>query len=177
MKTSFNRKSANWPTDPQALKHLEAQIELGNLGDLTLQILPPTPRYVVTYMRSTTTGRIRSSTIVSITNQSRFANQVTVSFFKGFTDNNSPVGVCTFVIPPDFTVDFATRRLPGEITEINCSPNPELTFDEGRAIVSSRHPEIAVSARVCYTSGNTDNELLAITDSKVVKFGQGNKGD
>jgi hypothetical protein len=48
---------------------------------------------------------------------------------------------------------------------------------EGRAIVSSTLPEIGLSARVYYTAGDKDEELLAITDSKVVVFGRGNSGD
>jgi hypothetical protein len=38
-------------------------------------------------------------------------------------------------------------------------------------------PQIGVSARVYYTSGDRDEELLAITDSKVVPFGKQNLGD
>jgi hypothetical protein len=49
--------------------------------------------------------------------------------------------------------------------------------DEGRAIVSLIWPEIGVGSRVYYTKGNRDDELLAITDSKVVAFGQGNNGN
>ena len=43
--------------------------------------------------------------------------------------------------------------------------------------MSSRLPEIGVSARVYYTAGENDEELLAITDSKLVRFGQANRGD
>jgi hypothetical protein len=53
--------------------------------------------------------------------------------------------VARYLIPPDFTVDFASRSLPG--------------------------------ARVYYTSGDRDEQLLSITDSGIVRFGQGNKGD
>lgn len=176
MKTSFNRKGPNWPKEARALKHLEAQIELENLGDLVLP-LPVSPRYLVTYMLSVTSGRIRSGTVISITNQSKFTNRVIVTFFKGFTDNRFPVGTCAFSIPPEFTVDFASRNLPSDLCAVNCVPSPELTFDEGRAIVSSLYPEIAVSSRVYYTGGNADNELFAITDSKVVQIGEGNIGD
>jgi hypothetical protein len=38
-------------------------------------------------------------------------------------------------------------------------------------------PEIGVSSRVYYTAGDRDKELLSITDSKVVVFGKGNRGD
>jgi hypothetical protein len=81
------------------------------------------------------------------------------------------------VLPPDFTADFGSRDLPGELTVVNSLPSPELTFDEGRPIVSSRLPQIGVSARVYYMSGDRDEELLAITDSKVVRFGKQNLGD
>jgi hypothetical protein len=53
---------------------------------------------------------------------------------------------------------------------LNSVCNPQLVFDEGRAIVSSRQPKIGVSARVYYTSGDRDEELHAITDSKLVEF-------
>jgi hypothetical protein len=38
-------------------------------------------------------------------------------------------------------------------------------------------PEIGVSARVIYTRGDKDSDLMAITDSKVVVFGKQNIGD
>lgn len=177
MKTELNRKAPNWPKDPQALKRLERHIELGELGEVRLASLPPTPRYLVTYMNSQTGGRIRSATVVTVTNQSNLINRVFVSYFKGFTDNSTPVGVTAFAIPPDFTVDFSSRNLPTEITTCNSICNPELVFDEGRAIVSSMWPEIGVSSRVYYTSGDKDEQILAITDSKIVVFGKGNQGD
>jgi hypothetical protein len=42
------------------------------------------------------------------------------------------VGQTTFSIPPDYTVDFGSRDLRGELTAVKSTPNPELTFDEGR---------------------------------------------
>jgi hypothetical protein len=177
MTTQFNRGAPNWPRDPRALANLERHIEFGNLGELPLANFPTTPRYLVTYMNSQTRGRIRSATVVSVTNQSDRINRVFVSYFKGLTDNTSPICVCAFAIPPEFTIDFCTRELPTEITTCNCVCQPELDFDEGRAIVSSMWPEIAVSSRVYYTTGDRDLDLLAITDSKVVAFGKGNNGD
>lgn len=174
----LTRKGPHVPTDPRALQRLERLIELGELEDISALVpLPAIPRYLVTFMNSQTGGRIRSATVVTVTNQSVRPNLVTVSYFKGFSDNTSPVGVSSFMIPPDFTVDFASRSLPGELTVTNSVPNPELTFDEGRAIVSSRRPEIGVSSRVYYTAGDRDEELLSITDSKIVRFGEGNSGD
>ena len=170
------KEGPNVPTDPRALQRLKRFVELGELEAIeALLPLPSVPRYLVTYMNSQTGGRIRSTTVVSVTNQSRRSNLVTVSYFKGFSDNTSPVGSSSFVIAPDFTVDFASRNLPGELTVTNSVPNPELTSDEGRAIVSSRRPEIGVGGRVYYTSGDRD-ELLSITDSNIVRFEEGNHG-
>ena len=177
MAKEFMERGPNVPTEERALRRLEQHVELGNLQDLEAVALPAKARYLVTYMNSQTGGKVRSSTIVSITNQSSKPNVITVSWFKGFVDNTSPSGSSTLVLPPDFTADFGSRDLPGELTVVNSLPSPELTFDEGRAIVSSRLPQIGVSARVYYTSGDRDEELLAITDSKVVRFGKQNLGD
>jgi hypothetical protein len=178
MTNDLTKKASNVPTDPRALAQLKRHIELGELEEIAaIAGLPSVPRYLVTYMKSETGGRTRSATVVTVTNQSDKTNLVSVSYFKGFSNNTSPVGVTSFSIPPDFTVDFSSRNLPGELTVCNSVCNPELVFDEGRAIVSSRRPEIAVSSRIYYTAGDQDLELLSITDSKIVRFGQGNKGD
>jgi hypothetical protein len=177
MAKEFTEKAPNVPTDARALRRLQQLVEVGELEELGAVALPGVARYLVTYMNSQTGGRVRSATIVTVTNQSSRPNIVTVSWFKGFTANSSPVGVSSLVIPPDFTVDFGTRDLPFELTVVNSSPNPQLVSDEGRGIVSSRAPEIGVSARVYYTSGDGDEDLLAITDSKVVLFGKQNLGD
>ncbi|MDQ3973506.1 MAG: hypothetical protein M3276_04090 [Actinomycetota bacterium] len=177
MANDLRKESPDIPTDPQALRRLERYAELGEFGELPVGGLPSVPRYLVTYMNSQTQGRVRSATVVSVTNQSDKINRVFVSYFKGFSDNNSPVGVTAFAIPPDYTVDFSSRDLPGELTVCNSICNPELVFDEGRAIVSSMWPEIGVSSRVYYTAGERDEQLLAITDSKVVVFRRGNRGD
>lgn len=174
----LTKEAPNVPTDPGALRRLERYIELGELEEIPPSaFLAGVPRYLVTYMHSETGGAIRSATVVSVTNQSNQPNLVSVSYFKGFSDNTSPVGVTAFSIPPDFTVDFSSRDLPAELTVCNSVCNPELVFDEGRAIVSSRRPQIGVSSRVYYTSGDRDSELLSITDSKIVRFGRGNTGD
>ena len=177
MTNALNKKAPNIPTELRALKQLERHIELGEFGDFKVPGVPNVPRYLVTYMNSQIGGRIRSATVVSVTNQSDKINRVFVSYFKGFSDNASPVGVTAFAIPPDFTVDFSSRNLPGELTVCNSVCNPELVFDEGRAIVSSMWPEIGVSSRIYYTSGDKDENLLSITDSKIVIFGKGNHGD
>ena len=178
MSDNFNREAPNWPKDPRASRRLEMQIESGNLEEVPIEFtLSAVPRYLVTYMNSQTRGQIRSATVVSVTNQSNATNQVLVSYFKGLTDNTSPVCVCAYSIPRGFTIDFSSRNLPIEITCCNSICSPELNYDEGRVIVSSIFPEIGVSSRVYYTEGEDDSKLLAISDSKVVAFGKGNQGD
>lgn len=178
MKNELTKPAPNVPTDPRALRRLERHIELGELEELDLTAtLPSVPRYLVTYMNSQTGGAIRSATVVSVTNQSKLINRVFVSYFKGFSANDSAVGMTALAVPPDFTVDFCTRNIPIELTACNSVADPELVFDEGRAIVSSMYPEIGVSSRVYYTADERDSELLAITDSKVVVFGAANSGD
>jgi hypothetical protein len=170
------RGGADWPKDPQALRLLERQLEIGELGPL-LPIFPATPRYLVTYMNSQTADPVRSATVVTVTNQSRDDCRVAVSYFPGLSNNSSPVCSTSFIIPADLTIDFCSRSLPGPITVCDSICSPDLTFDEGRAIVSSTCREIGVSARVYYTSGANDDEVAAISDSKIVLFGQGNIGD
>jgi hypothetical protein len=177
MKLDIKQQAPNMPKDPASVRLLEHYVSIGELAELPPIFLPALPRYLVTYMNSQTGGPIRSATVVSITNMARVTNRVVVTFFRGFQNNAAPVGVASFAIPPDFTVDFGSRNLPGAITVVNAIPNPELTFDEGRAIVSSILPEIGVSARVIYTTGDKDDQLTAITDSKVVVFGKENIGD
>jgi hypothetical protein len=169
----------NVPTEERARARLRRAIELGELEELLpIPGFVSVPRYLVTYMNSQTANNaMRSATVVSVTNQSRLINRVSVTFFKGWSDDSSPVGTAAFAIPPQYTVDFASRNLPGELTVTNAVPNPELTSDEGRAIVSSLWPEIGVSARVYYTAGDRDETLHAITDSKVVVYGARNSGD
>ncbi len=176
MSKALDTPSAKVPTDPRAATQFRRHIELGELEEGSIGY-PARPRYLVTFMRSDTSARTRSATVVTVTNQARQANFVTVTWFKGFASNSSPSGESTMIIPPDFSVDFGSRDLPGDLTNVNSIPVPELIFDEGRAIVSSRLPEIGVSARVYYTAGENDEELLAITDSKVVVFDNGNLGD
>jgi hypothetical protein len=172
-------KGPHVPTEERALARLKRAVELGDLEVLpAVPGIPSTPRYLVTYMNSQTgNSAMRSATVVSVTNQSKLINRVFVTFFKGFTDDSSPIGTAAFAIPPQFTVDFSSRNLPGELTVTNAVPSPELTFDEGRAVVSSMWPEIGVSARVYYTAGDRDERLSAITDSKVVVYGAANHGD
>lgn len=137
------------------------------------------PRYLVTFMKSRTTDPIRTATVVSVTNQASGTCQISVDWFRGF--ETSPACTTTFVLGAGFQTDFCSRTIPDALTTCNTTCTPELTFHEGKAVVSSSTRDdcrsIGVSARVYYTSGSADDEVTAISDSKIMRFGQGNRGD
>lgn len=172
------RGGGDFPQAKTAVRLIQREAEIGNFGPLDpVIVIPTTPRYLVTYMNSQTGGSVRSATVVSVTNQTQTTCRVSVSYYKGFTNDSSPVCSTNFSIPSRFTVDYCSRNLPGTLTTCNSTCNPALTFDEGRAIVASTCRDIGVSARVYYTSGDADNRVDALTDSKVVQYNTGNNGD
>jgi hypothetical protein len=140
---------------------------------------PLVARYLVTFLKSRTTDPLRSATVVSVTNQAEKACQVSVEWARGF----EPPAACTTTVrlDPGTTTDLCSRTIPEPLTTCNGTCEPELTFHEGRAVVSSSTEKgcdrLGVSARVHYTTGDTDENLAAISDSKIVPFGKGNRGD
>ncbi len=140
-----------------------------------------TPRYVVTYAASSTlpVNTLRSASIVSVTNQSPVSCRVAVIWRLGFGGVSCETGD---LLGPGFTLDFCTRPLPDDLTTCNgVCPDAGLTVFEGNAVVGSSTTtgceRIAVSARTVYTANANDLSISAITDAKVVRFGQGNIGD
>ena len=140
---------------------------------------PLVARYIVTFIKSRTTDPLRSATVVSVTNQAESICQVSVEWVRGFL----PPGACTTTVHLEagITTDFCSRVIPAPLTTCNTTCDPELTFHEGRAVVHSSTEKgcgrIGVSARVYYTTGDADDTLAAISDSKIVLFGKGNRGD
>lgn len=151
----------------------------GPMPQYTEEAYSGQPRYLVTFMKSRTTDPIRTATVVSVTNQADYPCQVSVDWFLGFSP--TPVCTTTFSVEAGFQTDFCSRKLPEPLTTCNATCDPELTFDEGKAVVrsSARHgcKDIGVSARVYYTRGSADDEVTAISDSKIVRFDEGNRGD
>jgi hypothetical protein len=137
-------------------------------------------RYLVTYMHSQTRTAIRSATVVTVTNQSSRSCQVKIEWFVGFGPD-TPVCTTTAVVAPRVTHDFCSRNLTVDITACNSTCDPELTFDEGKAIVSSSEDVscglIGVEARVYYTTGERDTGVSAISNPKIVRADEGNLGD
>ena len=137
------------------------------------------PRYLVTYMKSRTTAPLRTATVVSVTNQAERTCQIAVEWVRGF--ELTPACTMMLSVDPGVTADVCSQAIPDPLTTCNATCEPELTFHEGRAVVSSSTDEgcerVAVSARVYYTNGGDGGDLAAISDSKLVLFGKGNRGD
>jgi hypothetical protein len=148
-----------------------------------------TERYLVTYVSSSTLVTIRSATVVTVINQSssRSCNVQVAWFVSPFPEQNVNKPLCTDnarVIPGE-AVQFCSRGLPNSITICTQTCDPPLTElqHQGKAIVSSSDEFecslLGVEARVYYTTGvgGADTAISAISNSKVVFFGEGNLGD
>jgi hypothetical protein len=154
-------------------------------GVLHNSVLAQEARYLVTYVSSSTHTAIRSATVVTVVNQSDRACGVEVEWF---VSPNPATPVCTrnILVDPGQAVQFCSRPLPNSITadcEV-CLDQPLTSQNQGKAIVSSSIgfpcSLIAVEARVYYTTGSEkegDTAISAISNSKVVFFGEGNLGD
>jgi hypothetical protein len=170
-------------------KSVLAQENLGDNSDVDVTIAEDyegAPRFLVTHVRSRTGTGLDSATAVTVVNQSSQACSVQVAWLRA---NQPDVPLCTlgpFNVSPGFARTFCSRRLPaGTITECNSAcgqpPNadPALQVNSGKAIVSSSAgfdcSLIAVEARVYYTTPN-DASILAISNSKILFFGEGNLG-
>jgi len=133
-------------------------------------------RYLVTFMKSRTTDPLRTATVVTVTNEANQSCQITVDWIRGF--ETTPASRTNLSLEGGFTGDFCSRDIPPPLTTCNATSDPELTFHEGHAVVSSSVAagceRLGVSARVYYTQGDNDGDLLAISDPKIVPTGKGN---
>ena len=154
-----------------------------NAGFAVLNATPQLPagqvaRYRVTYMKSNTATANRTSTVVSITNQSGATCSTGVDWRIGFGGT-----ACTtsLTLGPGQTGEHCSRSIPSAVSSCNATCSPGLTFNEGSAIVGSSTTtgcsKIAVSARTYHTTGTDDSAVAAATDAKIVKIGAGNSGD
>jgi hypothetical protein len=154
------------------------------------------PRYRVTYWRSRTGGDVRAVTMVTVVNQSDEQCRVQVewldssgnhlSFSPGLAPSQSIQGA---LLNPGAAFHFCSRTL-ADSPIATCSAggvaNPVIPqgTNQGQAIVYSTPSfdcsRIAVDARVYFTTGSNavgDTAISAISNSKVVFFGEGNLGD
>lgn len=163
----------------------------GYVGDTTASKAPKAPASPVTpnhrqlfligYLNSDTTTANRSATVVSITNQGGVSCEVSVDWFRGLDPADA---ICTTVttIDPGQTQEHCSRSLPEAIAVCQATCAPELTFDEGKAVVNVHKKclnaeALAVDPRLYHTNGSADEEVAGIADLKVIRFGKGNRGD
>jgi hypothetical protein len=130
-------------------------------------------------MNSQTTAAARSSTVISITNQSAGATCATsVDWRIGF---GGVACTTTLVLGPGQTGEHCSRPLPGAIAVCNATCAPALTNSEGSAIIGSQNITgcnfIAVDGRIYHTTGTADGAVAAITNPHVVRITTGNAGD
>jgi hypothetical protein len=144
---------------------------------LTLRAAQPVvARYLVTYLKSRTDAP-RSATVVTVTRQSNSACEVKIDWYIGFTPDTLAC-TTTATLAPGVTHDFCSRGLLSNITTCNSTCDPELTFTEGKAIVSSACSRIGVESRVYYTTGETsDTGVSAVSNPNIVRIPEGNRGD
>ena len=145
-----------------------------------------TPRYLVTHVNSLetpSTGAPRIATVVTVVNQSSVSCDVQVEWFSAGAASSSLVCTGQGTVVPGGVLQFCSRNLPSGVSGGGCNDfcDPGQTgFFFGKAIVSSSERSecslLGIEARVLFTGVN-DNQILAISNSKVVFFGEGNLGD
>lgn len=140
--------------------------------------------YLIGYLNSDTSEANRTATVISITNQAQGPCEVSVDWFKGL-DPNSAVCATVTTINAGETQEHCSRDLPGAIAVCQSTCDPNLTFEEGKAVVNLHETcflsvdsrRLAVDARLYHTTGDADDAVSGVTGLKVVRFGQGNRGD
>jgi hypothetical protein len=145
-------------------------------------------RYLVTYVSSSTNVEIRSATVVTVVNQSSSTCNVQVEWFVFPLQDGALIRRCIDVamgVVPGEAVQFCSRTLPNSIAICSqtCEPPLATLQHQGKAIVSSSEgfecSRLGVEARVYYTTGvaGAETAISAISNSKIVFFGEGNLGD
>lgn len=140
-------------------------------------------RYRVGYINSQIGGTPRSATIVTVVNEATVPCTISVDWRKGFSATGIGGVICTTTfagLARGQSAEFCSRSVPGTVSVCNSTCAPELTFDEGNAVVGSTTGaacgKITVSARTYYFNGS-DTSIAGITDPSVTKFGLGSVGD
>lgn len=134
--------------------------------------------YRITYMSSQTGTANRTSTVISITNNSTVTCGTGVDWRIGLGGIACTTSV---LLGPGQTGEHCSRNLPFAVSACNATCSPILTNAEGSAIVgvstTTGCANIAVSARTYHTTGTGDTGVAAVTDAKVVRIRNGNIGD
>jgi len=161
--------------------------ETGSAGDPSApQASPSAPpaghkvRYTLPYfMSENQDAGSRSTTVISVMNQSNKACSVGVQFQKGFSTTDS----CdiTYTIQPGHSALFCSRLINDPVAPCSayCSGSNDLTYDTGHAFISTNSAcsNIAVNANLIFTGDTADNWVTGISPLAVVKYNKPNSGD
>ena len=136
---------------------------------------PLVARYLVTFIKSRTTDTIRTATAVSVTNQTGQTCQVAIDWFQGF--NPTPVCTTAFSLDAGFRLTSVPGSSPDPLTTCNATCAPELTFDEGKAVVSANCQAYwGECARVLH-QGPTITQYPPSATPRLCDFDERNLGD
>jgi hypothetical protein len=130
-----------------------------------------TKRALVTFFKSRL-DEPSAATAVTVVNNSGRTCRVRVDWFVQ-SEPDEPACSTSLSLAPGVARDFCSREIPDALTTCNSTCDPELEFEEGKAIVSSTSGAAcgngAVDARVYYTAGEEpDADLQAISNPRVV---------
>jgi hypothetical protein len=128
-------------------------------------------RYFVPYFSSITGQQTATVTVITILNPTSRSCHIKLNWFKGFTPDSLQCSI-NAVVDPGVSFDFCSRDTSESITFCNATCSPELTFDEGKAIVLSTPSEdcakILADVRVYYTT-NSDTGVTAISNTNIFR--------
>lgn len=134
-------------------------------------------RWRVVNMRSVE-GAVNTATAISVTNLGSIDCEVSVDWVRAkiqAADCNT-----SLTIPAGQQRIFCSRLVSNDVFELcDATCEPELTFNQGYAIVNSdkskKCRQLAVSPRIFYTNSK-DKSLLGVSNPKVVNL-KGNRGE
>lgn len=134
-------------------------------------------RWRVVNMRSVE-GAVNTATAISVTNLGSIDCEVSVDWVRAkiqAADCNT-----SLIIPAGQQRIFCSRLVSNDVFELcDATCEPELTFNQGYAIVNSdkskKCRQLAVSPRIFYTNSK-DKSLLGVSNPKVVNL-KGNRGE
>ena len=150
-----------------------SRVDVAHVENLAALTAPITARSIVRYLKSQTSHRVRTASVVTVTNEASRPNAVTVTWLDACHSGRQARASSSFVIPPGFAVTFGSRPLPCTVASVESLSHRDVHFDDGQAVISARLPQIAVEAKLYWTSGEHDENVLAIADREPAPFGSG----
>jgi hypothetical protein len=128
-------------------------------------------RFVVPYFKSNTTSGFRTAAVVTAVNNGGASCETRVAWFFG---GGGLACQNTLIIGAGQSLDFCTRVIPSGVTTCNATCNPQLTFNEGKAVVftaaDAACSRVRIDPRTYYLTGTTtDTGVAAVSNTNVVQ--------